>query len=312
MLKYIKEFANHTAYQSAESNLDKPNVSLCVQEDEVHYNPWVETRIIAKYNITNTESSTKIINVTRNIGVIEIDGIQQSNVSTSYQFSTTGEHIIKFSMNENDMFKNEIYQNQFNGCKELTNIVIPINITKIDSYAFRQCTNLTTVILPESLTKIDTYAFDNCTSLTSIILPDNITNIGEYAFNYCSGLTNVSIPNKVTYINQYTFNHCSNLTSIIIPNSVKNIGYSAFQSCTGLISITIPDSVTYLFSGCFYKCSNLTSITVEKLTPPTLQSTSFDYTNNCPIYVPSESVETYKSASVWSDYASRIQAIPTT
>lgn len=45
MLKYIKQFANHTAYQSAESNLDKPNVSLCVQEDEIHYNPIVPPTI---------------------------------------------------------------------------------------------------------------------------------------------------------------------------------------------------------------------------------------------------------------------------
>ena len=41
MLKYLKQFVNHTAYQAAESNLDKPNVSLCVQEDEVHYNPYI-------------------------------------------------------------------------------------------------------------------------------------------------------------------------------------------------------------------------------------------------------------------------------
>lgn len=40
MLKYIKQFANHTAYQSAESNLDKPNVTLCTQENEIHYNPF--------------------------------------------------------------------------------------------------------------------------------------------------------------------------------------------------------------------------------------------------------------------------------
>jgi hypothetical protein len=39
-------------------------------------------------------------------------------------------------------------------------------------------------------------------------------------------------------------------------------------------------------------------------------SSVFNYTNNCPIYVPSASVETYKSASGWSGYASRIQAIP--
>jgi len=42
-----------------------------------------------------------------------------------------------------------------------------------------------------------------------------------------------------------------------------------------------------------------------------LGASAFNDTNNCPIYVPSESVEAYKSASGWSNYASRIQPIPT-
>ena len=37
----------------------------------------------------------------------------------------------------------------------------------------------------------------------------------------------------------------------------------------------------------------------------------FNDTNDCPIYVPSESVEAYKAATNWSYYASRIQAIST-
>ena len=37
----------------------------------------------------------------------------------------------------------------------------------------------------------------------------------------------------------------------------------------------------------------------------------FDDTNNAPIYVPAESVEAYKSAQYWSDYADRIYAIGT-
>jgi hypothetical protein len=36
----------------------------------------------------------------------------------------------------------------------------------------------------------------------------------------------------------------------------------------------------------------------------------FDGTNNCSIYVPSDSVDAYKSAPYWSNYASRIQAMP--
>jgi hypothetical protein len=57
MNKHLKLFANHSAYSQAESNLDKPNVSLCVQEDEVHYNP-IETRLVATFNVTSTSSAT--------------------------------------------------------------------------------------------------------------------------------------------------------------------------------------------------------------------------------------------------------------
>jgi hypothetical protein len=51
-------------------------------------------------------------------------------------------------------------------------------------------------------------------------------------------------------------------------------------------------------------------VTVNAITPPTLGSNAFDSTNNCPIYVPAESVNTYKSATNWSTYADRIQAMP--
>ena len=42
-MKYLKKFQNHTEYESAEANLVLPNVSLCVQESDVHYNPLVPT-----------------------------------------------------------------------------------------------------------------------------------------------------------------------------------------------------------------------------------------------------------------------------
>jgi len=41
-----------------------------------------------------------------------------------------------------------------------------------------------------------------------------------------------------------------------------------------------------------------------------LGNSAFYNSNNCAILVPSQSVEAYKSAYMWSNYASRIQAIP--
>jgi len=65
--------------------------------------------------------------------------------------------------------------------------------------------------------------------------------------------------------------------------------------------------MTSIGDQAFYNCNKLTSITCLATTPPTLGSNVFYSTNNCPIYVPSGSVNAYKSS--WSDYASRIQSI---
>ena len=55
----------------------------------------------------------------------------------------------------------------------------------------------------------------------------------------------------------------------------------------------------------------LTSVTLEATTPPTLGTTVFNGTHaDLVIYVPAGSVEAYKSATNWSTYASKIQAIP--
>ena len=85
------------------------------------------------------------------------------------------------------------------------------------------------------------------------------------------------------------------------------INFDTFSSC-GLNSVVIPDSVTEIGADAFSWCHNLISITCKATTPPTIDN-PFDNGNNYPIYVPATSVNTYKAASGWSKYASRIQAI---
>ena len=196
----------------------------------------------------------------------------------------------------------------FSGCTSLTSCTIGSGVTSIGGWAFRRCSNLTSIDIPSSVTSIGHVAFGLCTSLTSCTIPNSVTSIGYGAFTSCDSLTSINIPSGVTSIGNYTFDNCSSLTSIDIPSGVTSIGSYAFLVCTGLTSIDIPSGVTSIGESAFQYSSRLTSITVNAVTPPTLGNNAFNNTNDCPIYVPSASVEAYKTS--WSTYASRIQAIP--
>ena len=138
-----------------------------------------------------------------------------------------------------------------------------------------------------------------CDSSTSITTTDT-----RY---YTTSVTDAIIGDCVMKIGDKAFSGCTNLSSVTIPDSVRNIAQNAFINCSSLTSVTIPSGVTSIGRSAFGSCSGLTSIIINATTPPTLGSRAFDNTNDCPIYVPSESVEDYKF--VWSPYEGRIQAI---
>ena len=170
--------------------------------------------------------------------------------------------------------------------------------------------SITSIEIPSGVTSIGNGAFYYCSSLTSVAIPSGVTSIGNFAFYFCSSLTSIAIPSGVTTIGNSTFYFCKSLSSIVIPSGVTSIDASAFYSCTNLTSIDIPSGITNIGRQSFYSCSSLTNITINATTPPTLGSNAFGYTNDCPIYVPSESVSAYQSASGWSSLSLRIQAIP--
>lgn len=174
---------------------------------------------------------------------------------------------------------------------------------------------MTSAVVGDCVTKIGQGAFyHNCNTLTSVTLSNSVTVIDEWAFYNCDSLTSINIPSGVTTIGDFVFAFCTRLPYITIPNSVTNIGNQAFGGCYSFTSVTIPSGVTSIGYWAFKECSGLASITCLATTPPSAviydEWAAFDDTNNCPIYVPAGSVNAYKTASGWSAYASRIQAIP--
>ena len=205
-----------------------------------------------------------------------------------------------------------IGRDAFSGCSSLTGVTIPGSVTEIGVEAFSGCSSLTSVTIPDSVTSIRDRAFSGCSSLTSVTIGDSVTEIGVEAFSDCSSLTSLTIGDSVTTIGDYAFMFCSSLTSINIPDSVTTIGEGAFLFCTSLTGITISDSVTTIGDGAFYACSSLTSVYCKPTTPPDItlynnKWSAFDKSAaGCTIYVPNGSVNAYKSANGWKEYADAI------
>ena len=198
----------------------------------------------------------------------------------------------------------------FSNCYSLHSITIPSSVTNIKDNAFYACSSLRSITIPSSVTSIEASAFSTCYSLQSITIPSSVTSIAPYIFSSCPSLRSITIPSGVTSIEDFAFSSCSSLQSITIPSSVTSIGASAFYACSSLQSITIPSSVTSIGASAFYGCYSLSSVTLFPTTPPTSGTSVFSTSFLKKIYVPAESVETYKADSNWSNFASIIEAIP--
>ena len=196
----------------------------------------------------------------------------------------------------------------FAGCSGLTSVNIPNGVTTIGEEAFSNCNGLTSVTIPDSVTTIGNYAFYDCSSLTSVNIPNGVTTIGDYTFAFCYSLTSVNIPDSVTTIGEDAFVYCYGLTSVTIPDSVTTIDSAAFSCCSGLTSVTIPDSVTTIGDKAFSYCISLTCVYCEAVNPPEGGNQMFlENPSERKIYVPTDSVDAYKSASGWSEYADAIE-----
>ena len=207
----------------------------------------------------------------------------------------------------------------FSECASLTSLTIPSGVLTIGRSVISNCPNLGSVVVADGNPRYDSR--DQCnaiieTASNTLIagcristIPSGISELGASAFTSCTGLTRIDIPAGVKIIGDAAFSNCSSLEEVSMPDGVVSIGHSAFSSCTALTGITLPASLTSLDQFSFYLCDALASVTALSVTPPTGSSSMF-YGSNCPIYVPAASVEAYKAAAYWSDYADRIQAIP--
>ena len=142
-------------------------------------------------------------------------------------------------------------------------------------------------------------------------IPSTVEIIFASAFECHDELESVRI-NSAKEIKQHAFFYCTKLSQIILPENLVTLGSNVFYNCRNLTDIILPQSTTNIGKNIFGHCNKLKTITVLATTPPSL---SFLWSEDASpndfigIYVPSESVDLYKNASGWKDYADKIFSI---
>jgi len=135
---------------------------------------------------------------------------------------------------------------------------MPEGVTTIGWGTFQGCTNLTNVIIPSSITTIWNEAFWRCSSLVSITIPTGATFIGWSAFEETAWLS--SQPDGLIYVGKVLYRYKGTMPAKTVINDIREdtvaIADYAFYGCTGLTSITIPSSVTSIGKEAFNGCDN--------------------------------------------------------
>lgn len=191
----------------------------------------------------------------------------------------------------------------FSECIAFTTITLPNNLQSVESGAFRACSSLVSVSLPDALQTLGESAFYGCTSLTSITLPAGLKTLEASTFDICFSLESVILPEGLLSIDNSAFYRCGSLTSVSLPESLRTIGVSAFEQ-SGLTSITLPEAVNSIGSKAFAYCQGLGNVYIKSGTPPNFGNLIFDLHIPQHVYVPTSSVNAYKTA--WVEYAEQI------
>ena len=222
----------------------------------------------------------------------------------------------------------------FEDCANLVSIKMPSGLLAIGSSAFHNCSKLDTISIPKSVKSIGVEAFDGTAWYNALpdgviyagpmlygrkggdvlgdtlVVQDRIRIINRQSLSRQSKVKAVILPESIEEIGVEAFYHCENLDSIYIPNNLRIINPYAFAECVKLKSLNLSICLTHIGDGAFDRCDNLTKITTQALYPPYLAEDAFSSTvyTNAVLYVPKESINSYKNADGWKQF-SNIEAI---
>lgn len=255
--------------------------------------------------LTGDETFTELVPEVLNIGGGDLDGLLdgsitslESDVLSVKSYACYGSTSLETVSLPNATI---IGISAFNFCTSLTSFTAP-SLETLGASSLRGCTSLQSINLPSVTAFSGTSVFEGCSNVTSITLGTIAGNIPQYTFRDCIELDtlNWTLGGTNYIVNNGAFYNCVQLQHLAFTNA-SVIGESCFRGCTNLLDVDCGNtSQIQMFT--FYGCTSLEKITLRKTgSICTLANTNAIPTGqNITIYVPSDLISTYQSASNWT------------
>lgn len=177
-------------------------------------------------------------------------------------------------------------------CKD-AEVIIPKDITSINSSAFKDKTQVTAVYIPKTVIEIKNDAFSGCVNLTTVIFQEGseLSVLGDNAFKGCVNLKNIDFGQccSLTSVGTRAFFECSALsfteingglylgsessplvfmgikdealTSLNVVEGTKVIYENSASRNTSITEVTLPNSIKQICGEAFFECFNINSVT---------------------------------------------------
>lgn len=188
------------------------------------------------------------------------------------------------------------------GSRPQSEFIMPDGVSSIDSYAFSANTTMRSLTLSKEVKDFDMYTFMECYALEEINVAEGNTSYksDDGVLLTADGKRLVCYP-IMRYADEYA-----------VPEGVTTVNPFAFMMTQAVGTLTLPSTLKSIGELAFYYSTSFRNVICKATVPPTFSSSLIDPTYGlfdnavyaqAILFVPDESVEAYKAAPGWREFA---------
>jgi hypothetical protein len=194
---------------------------------------------------------------------------------------------------------------QFSNCKLLKNVNFGPQVTTIGNAAFRG-SGLKNIVIPAQITTIDSYAFHNCADLESVTIGNGVQTVGTNdPFTGCAKLLDLTWDNDKINMSTLSATLKGQIKSVTFGTNITSIPANVLKDCSALKKVTIPENIESIGNSAFSGCTFMTDVISFMPRPIRVDASVFNGVEQhgyCDLHVIEGAKVRYEAMDVWKEF----------